>query len=222
MLKFFLCSVLAMTAFTIVPAEARLPDGLTKECLDFIASLPKNVDYGFIQAPEDWDHPDHSPKIPVFYYTERLAALQASSIVPIAYYNGGPGSSSHSAYQFFKTDHEISLALLSFPPAKNVPFLYIDQRGTGCSGSLPNVPITLAGAERLGRYGTRNTVYDSEAIRAKLFPDGRKWKLFGQSYGTAIVHRHISLAPYAVEKAFAHGLSMMSEGFRWSEFRLIS
>lgn len=190
-----------------------LPSDLSKECLDYIKAMPPELEYDFIQVPEDWDHPETSPKLHIFYYTPKLHELEKLNITPIAYYNGGPGSPSHNIYEYFKK---------YTPLAEGVPFLYIDQRGTGCSSLYPEVPVTLEGAKRIGLYGTRNIVRDSEAIRKHLFKDHRKWRIFGQSFGGYIVHRYIQIAPEAIEKAYAHGASLMTDGIAWGMARMAS
>jgi pimeloyl-ACP methyl ester carboxylesterase len=189
-----------------------LPPGLTKDCTDYIAKMPKELEIDFIKVPEDWDHPDTSRPIYIFYYAPNLHELAQMGIKPIAYFNGGPASPSHGIYEFFK----------DFKPAQGIPFLYLDQRGTGCSGQYPNVPVTLPGAEKIGLYGTRNIVRDAEAIRKHLFPDNRKWSIFGQSFGSLIVHRYIATFPGSIDKAFAHGASLMDDGIEWVVDRALS
>lgn len=190
-----------------------LPSDLSTDCLAFIDQLRADkAEFGFIQAPEDWNHPEGSPKLHIFYFGANPEALGGNGSTPIVYFNGGPGGTPHHAYTVFKT----------FPAAAGIPFLYIDQRGNGCSSPYPTVSTNLAGAVRLGRYGSRNIVHDAEAIRHTIFPDGRRWSVFGQSFGAAIVHRYIAIAPGALKKAFLQGDSLMNDGIAWSEDRMLS
>src|SRR5205085_324026 len=93
-----------------------------------------------------------------------------------------------------------------------VPFVFIDQRGTGCSDPYPqgHTPDVLA---RLAHYGSAEIVADAEAIRVSLI-GGAPWKIFGQSYGAYIVHRYVALASDSVVSASAHGDAIMNDPLR--------
>jgi hypothetical protein len=177
-------------------------------CKAFQESLPENFTRGFLTVPENWDQPK-GRQIKVFYYGNLTSKPGAGA--PVIFYNGGPGSDSHGSYESL---HE---------SAKNhgLSFIYLDQRGTGCSDPYP-IKANHETAQRLTRYGTRSIVLDSEALRRHLFPSGEKWKIFGQSYGGAIVHRYTGLAPEGVVAAYAHGFSVMKDPMEWLKLRLLS
>lgn len=161
-----------------------------KDCKDFIAELPDTYFYDWIQVPEN-PSDVNGPQIYVFYY-----GLKKLSENVVAFYNGGPGSDSHGS--FFGFEYEIKNRKLE----KSVSFIYIDQRGNGCSSAYP----TNANSNDILRarwYGSTSIVHDSEAIRRKLFGE-KKWKVFGQSYGAFIVHRYASLFPESLKAAYAH------------------
>ncbi|MBL7715067.1 MAG: alpha/beta hydrolase [Bdellovibrionales bacterium] len=195
---------LGATAF----AAAGVPPGASAKCTKYVQGLPAEIETDFIMVPEDWDNPTASPLIPIFFYAPDLYQNQKW----IAYFNGGPGGSTHGIYAYFKK---------YTPLSAGVPFLYIDQRGTGCSGSFPEVPVTLEGAKRMALYGTRSIVRDAEAVRRHLLKD-KPWGIFGQSYGGYIVHRYIALYPKSVEHAVVQGASLMDNGIRWVETRLLA
>jgi pimeloyl-ACP methyl ester carboxylesterase len=133
----------------------------------------------------------------------------------MVYFNGGPGAPSHGIYEYFKENPK------EYPLALDIPFLYLDQRGTGCSGELPQVSTDLIGARRMALYGTRNIVRDSDAVRRKLL-GGRPWNAFGQSFGGYILHRYMAMFPNSLENVFIHGSSLMNNGTEWVEYRISS
>src|SRR6185437_2571077 len=113
------------------PSHAHLnpPDHLSEECTNFLRFElfdQPGLTYDWITVPEDWDHPDSSPKIHVFYY--RWKKLQADGREdPIVFFNGGPSMSSHTSEETFQAN----------PAAAELDLIYIDQRGTGCSDPYP-------------------------------------------------------------------------------------
>ncbi|MBC7457783.1 MAG: alpha/beta fold hydrolase, partial [Bdellovibrionaceae bacterium] len=126
----------------------------------------------------------------------------------------GPSSSSHSSFS------TISKAKNFFDHNNKTSFVFVDQRGTGCSDGYPdaNVPNLL---ERLRYYGTRGIVSDSEYIKQKIYPN-KKWNIFGQSYGAFIVHRYAILNIGSVNGALAHANTINSDGYERVKNRIAS
>lgn len=175
------------------------------ECENFIRTLPPGTPHGWLEVPENWSLPT-GRKIKIFYYAFHLK--ENPQAAPLVYFNGGPGGSNHGMHNYLANKSEF----------RKVPFLFIDQRGTGCSTPLPQQEFTRRGVQQTALYGARSIVMDAEAIRKKLFGD-KPWRIFGQSYGSVIVHRYLELAPESVMAAFAHGMSIMTDGIAWTEMR---
>lgn len=172
-----------------VPARVYVPD---EECREFIRSLPPHYRYAKITVPENWGEP-RGPQIEVFYYwnTGNFAGR-----TPIAFFNGGPTYDSHATFAAMKDAIE----------RHRVPFVFIDQRGTGCSTPYPR-ELNEATVKRLGHYGSAAVVRDADAIRARLFGH-QKWRIFGQSAGGWMVFRYLELLPENIEAAYAHGAAL--------------
>lgn len=179
------------------------------DCADFVKKLP-GFTAGYLDVPEDWDQPETSPKIKVFYYWRKASDKAGENRAPVVFYNGGPGSDSHGSAQL--------LAPLDF--TKKSAFVFFDQRGTGCSTPFPT-ENDEATAARLTKWGSRGIVGDSEAVRKHLFGN-RKWRAYGQSYGGQITHRYIEIAPEGLDRAIIHGHSVMSDGIGWLVERIRS
>ena len=177
------------------------------ECSEFQANLPKNYVSGYISVPEDWNNPAGT-KINVFYYGKKDPK---NALPKIAFFNGGPSRSSHGSFDILE----------SHPESQNINFIYIDQRGTGCSDPYPE-GISSEVAKRLTHYTTRSIVNDAEAIRKTLVGKNGKWKIFGQSYGSMIVHRYVSIYPESIDTAYAHGFAIMTDQVEWIKERILS
>ena len=177
------------------------------DCAEFISTLPKDFFTGYVSVPEDWNN-ESGRKIDIFYYGRKNPNNHLASV---AFFNGGPSSDSHGSYELIK----------NHPESNKVNFIYIDQRGTGCSDPYPN-ESTIESAKRLTHYTTRSIVKDSEEIRKKLLGKNTKWKIFGQSYGGMIVHRYISMFPESIDKAYAHGYAIMTDQIEWIKYRILS
>lgn len=174
-------------------------------CTAFRRTLPASMLQGFVEVPEDAANPA-SPKLQIFYWGRIIPGADT-----VVFHNGGPASDGHGSYDL----------LLRQPGARNLSFIFIDQRGTGCSTAYPSLyePETLA---RLKHYGSRGIVHDSEAVRAKVLGPNGKWKVFGQSYGGKIVHRYLTMTTEHLLGAYAHGYSIMSDGDEWMVMRIQS
>lgn len=177
------------------------------DCSEFISKLPSDFYNAYITVPEDWNNPNGN-KIEVFYYGRK----DPKQIRPtIAFFNGGPSSSSHSSFEVIEGHAE----------SKNINFIYIDQRGTGCSDPYPD-GNTVESAKRLTNYTTRSIVKDAEKIREAILGKNSKWKIFGQSYGGMIVHRYISMFPNSIISAHVHGYAIMTDQNEWMKLRILS
>jgi pimeloyl-ACP methyl ester carboxylesterase len=176
-----------------------------EDCADFIAQLPPDSIHGSIGVPENWNDLD-GKKIDVFYYGFNFQ--KNPGVAPLVYFNGGPGASAHSMHRY----------LARKPDFEKIPFLFIDQRGTGCSTPLPEAVFSPEGIQKMALYGARAIVEDAEAIRKFVFKRV-KWRIFGQSFGGLIVHRYLELHPEGLTHAFSHGASLMTDSILWTEYR---
>jgi len=196
------------------PIPTAATDTSNASCDAFIQKLRSGFKSDHITVPEDWSHPDDSKKIQVFYYWRHAVPVQGGKPtvkIPVVFFNGGPSSDSHSSSEFLESQNFTG----------QVPFIYIDQRGTGCSDLYPD-SLDDATAMRLSHYGSEAIVRDAEAIRQKIFGRDVRWRIYGQSYGALIVHRYLEIAPEGVEKAIAHGFSIMSDPIQFTADRIAS
>jgi pimeloyl-ACP methyl ester carboxylesterase len=173
-------------------------------CEEFKAEIPLYYKKGTIQVPEDWDHPT-GKKISVFYYGN-----WSNKETPVVFFNGGPSADSHISFGQFTINSQ----------THNAPFIFIDQRGTGCSSPYPEIK-QLNEVEILRFYGSRAIVKDAEAIRNKIIPN-RKWKVYGHSYGGLIAHRYLEVAPNFLEGVFIYGNSVMKDWNQFYKLRILS
>ncbi len=168
----------------------------TKEerCQERIAQLPSDYIHGWLEVSEN-PSDDSSPKINIFYYGRVKADKNSPQDVTI-FYNGGPGGDSESSFS------RLNSIQLKDAEKNKANFLFIDQRGNGCSDFYPQGQ-TEDVLQRLANYGTRGIVADSEALRKHLLGN-QKWRIFGQSYGAYVVHKYAIINPESVSKAYAH------------------
>jgi pimeloyl-ACP methyl ester carboxylesterase len=172
-------------------------------CDQFRAKIPAGWFQDWIEVPEDPSQSD-GQKIRVFYYGKLVPG-----ITPSVFFNGGPAESSHGSFGLYNSAHDYFTALPAYPKEiGKSSFVFIDQRGTGCSDFYPqpegqNQFPTRSYLERLSHYGSQGIVADAERLRAKIWA-GRKWIAVGQSYGAHIVHRYVVSAPEGLKAAFAH------------------
>jgi pimeloyl-ACP methyl ester carboxylesterase len=197
---------LASATQTVPPRRPQPPFQVSAQCETFLKSLPEDVIYQWVQVPEDYSRP-LGKSIFVFYYAYHLQDHPQSA--PIAFFNGGPGGVSHGLVPRY---------LAAKPQFKKSSWVFIDQRGLGCSSPLPAQEFTRRGVAHTALYGARSIVYDAEKIRRQLLQD-RPWRIFGQSWGAFIVFRYLELAPQRILAAFAHGHSIMRDGITWTEMR---
>ena len=178
------------------PGEEVPQTAPTKEerCKDRIAALPQDYIHGWLEVPEN-PADQSSPKINMFYYGRLKADKNLKQDVTI-FFNGGPGGDSESSFL------RLSQLQDKDPDKNKTNFLFIDQRGNGCSDFYPQGQ-TEDVLHRLAFYGTRGIVADSEALRKYLIGN-QKWRVFGQSYGAYVVHKYAILNPESISKAYAH------------------
>lgn len=185
------------------------PAEYEEQCLSFIKTIPNDYVKDWVLVPEDYQNPN-GYKIKVFYYGK----IQPG-VTPIVFFNGGPGGNSHSSFNVLtKTKTGFSKW------DKGTSFIYVDQRGTGCSDAYPEGK-TPAVIRRLANYGSHEIVLDSEVIRQNLFGN-KPWKIFGQSYGAHIVHRYLVDAPHGIVSAHAHANTITSDPVERFANRLLS
>ena len=185
-----------------IPAEA------SRECRNFITSLPSEYKWGFIKVDEKWDQAN-SKKINVFYYYYDGAPKNPENI-PYVFFNGGPSSDSHGTLRMFQNNAE----------ARATTAVTLDQRGTGCSTQYPK-PTSLDMTDVTRYWGTESIVRDAEALRTHLFKN-RKWKIFGQSYGALISLRYLENFPESIYSANIHGFTVMKSTKDFLTKRILS
>lgn len=200
---------------TSAQAETVFPKGFkpSDSCKSFIESIQNKYDYGWVQSkaiPSD----SNSEDIFVFYYYVKTSLVNGQLKNPIAYFNGGPGFDSHGQSQM------VEVARITSQIKTELNFVYIDQRGTGCSSGYPKGSSEKVLQELLN-FGSKGIVHDAELIRQKLI-GSRQWKIFGQSFGAYIVYRYLNEAPASVSKAYAHGNAIGISDADRSYFRILS
>ena len=151
------------------------------ECEKFVTSLPQEYQRGYVEVPVDYSVPS-GKKMNIFYFTKIKNGQK-----PIVFINGGPSSANRDFGTFAEIENRFNFAMV-----------YIDQRGTGCSGESPTVTDAKS-ANLIGLYSARNIVRDHEQVRKKLFGKQSKWTVVGQSYGAIVADRYISMYPNSVE-----------------------
>jgi pimeloyl-ACP methyl ester carboxylesterase len=185
-----------------IPSRQEVADGVIQfddACEEFRKKIPSDWTQGLIEVPEN-PADENGQKIKVFYYGKIK-----EGVTPVVFYNGGPTYDSHSSFSILSKAQPIS------DPNGVISFVYVDQRGNGCSDYYPqgNDEATM---KRLSHYGTRGIVADSEAIRKKLLGD-KPWIAFGQSYGSFIVHKYAMVSPENLTAAFGHASVITTDGF---------
>jgi pimeloyl-ACP methyl ester carboxylesterase len=193
----------------VIPTPEEVKSGkippARKTCEEFRAGLPEDWFQELIEVPEDPAQPQ-GRKIRVFYY-----GMIHRGTVPTVFFNGGPNDDSHNYFALFKS-------LPAFQDS--ISLIYIDQRGTGCSDPYPKGKETET-LQRLRFYGSQGIVADAEAIRAKVWA-GKKWNVFGHSYGAFVVHRYWVQAPDAIRASFAYAGALSPDPYERTKNRLLA
>ncbi len=198
--KAVLISTIFISSCYSLAANDKLSDK-NAECQDFVKSISDTHNYGWLNVAET---PENLNQVSIFYYFNKSASLKN----PVIFFNGGPGSTSHSN---MKTYENIKNKI-------DIDFIFMDQRGTGCSSAFPK-GIDSQTIEKLKWYGSAGIVRDAEELRKYLIGD-RKWKIFGQSFGGHVVHRYIEMFPESILKAYAHGFAIGQTDFDASYARI--
>lgn len=184
-------------------------------CTSFKSSLPRDWFQQTLEVPENPEVPD-GQKIHIFAYGK----VNPHS-VPSIFFNGGPGADSHSSFRVLRGNQSVR------DSSKKISFIFIDQRGNGCSDFYPQSNALTANTisnetlQRLSHYGSREIVSDAESLRRQLFQN-KKWNVFGQSYGAFIVHRYVLEKPDSVHAALAHANVIQSDPFERMKQRIAS
>lgn len=181
----------------------------SSKCEIFKAKIPENWVQNTIVVPEDYANPE-GEKIEVFYYHRHLKTTD----IPVVFFNGGPFSNSWGASTL------LSQALNFYSEWGSINFIFIDQRGTGCSSKAPS-GITKSSLQRQSLYGSNEIVLDAEEVRKTILGD-KPWKVFGQSYGAHIAHRYSILRPESVISFHAHGNAITATAEERFEMRIRS
>lgn len=194
-LKWFLLFILTIFSSSI----------FAETCEEFKSEIPGYYKKGTIEVPEDWDNPV-GKKIKIFYYGN----WSSKKITPIVFFNGGPSSDSHISFSQFTINSK----------THNAPFVFIDQRGTGCSSAYPKIK-SVDDVATLRFYGSRAIVKDAEAVRNKIIPN-RKWKVYGHSYGGLIAQRYLEVAPNFLLGVYVYGNALMKDWNQFYKLRMLS
>ena len=192
----------SVPATTVNIFQQAIPD-----CDEYLQELRENdFVYDWLTVPESFGN----QQIKVFYY---YRAPLLNNVV--LFHNGGPASDSHGSYGIFDDK------LKQYNLGEKISFVFMDQRGTGCSSPYPqgSTPEIL---KRLQAYGSRNIVEDSEALRKVLLGENKPWKVFGQSFGAYIVHRYAAMYPESLVKAYAHAGTIISDPIQRLAMRIFS
>ncbi len=183
----------------------------SKECLEFLNHPPvANLTYQTFLVPENWDDIASSKFIHVTVIRRPPINPASAFAIPVVFFNGGPGSDSHSSISILGKNKNYD----------DFDLYFIDQRGTGCSESPPVESDPIKTINRSAFYGASSIIKDAEVIRKTYFKD-KPWRIFGQSFGGLIVYKYLMLAPEGVDAAFVHGMSLQSNPRAWTENRLL-
>lgn len=191
---------------------------INESCKSFIEEIKNDYEFGWIQAnrniyPELNSNLDTLGKVYIFYYFIKRPAAQRLKN-PILFLNGGPGFSSHGQQQLLNS------ATSKLLPNSQFDFIFMDQRGSGCSSPYPT-GVTLEVIQSLKSWMSDAIVSDAEILRKNLIGQ-QKWKIFGQSFGSYIAFRYIENFPNSLLKVFTHGNAIGITDFERSYNRIYS
>ncbi len=170
-----------------------LSDLSKQNCVNLVQALNKvgGIKSFYAQVPKNWTE-EKGAKIPLFVWVRQGDAKYP----PLLLLHGGPAASSAGFPAKFAD-------LIKKYPGDVVS---LDQRGgNSCSsdftGSLPIASYTYLQAT--------NIVNDLEYLKRVYFGN-RKWRAFGQSRGSLVLHLYLNYFPSSLESVHAHGWSLMS------------
>ena len=189
--------------FNIFVNVAMAESELSSNCQFFVNSLPKGYKWGFLPVSEG--NKGSNKKISIFYYYSPQALVSKS---PIVFVNGGPATNSHDSAR----------ALLAKSESKNLPWIFFDQRGTGCSTPFPEIE---GGLKRLESWGAYNIAQDMEALKKLLIGQSKKWQVFGHSYGGLVTYWYLIQFPSSVSSAHVYGYSFNDNPIDWVKSKLL-
>ena len=185
------------------------PISINQECKQFVKSIEQTHNYGWLNVAET---PANKNRISVFYFYSKTATL----INSVLFFNGGPGLSFQNHFKSLEESKKKAIT----DKKSDIDFIFMDQRGTGCSSVFP-LGIDDHTIEKLKWYGSAGIVRDAEVLRKTLIGQ-RQWKIFGQSFGGYVVHRYIEMHPEAISKAYVHGYAIGQSEFELSYARILN
>jgi pimeloyl-ACP methyl ester carboxylesterase len=145
-------------------------------------------------VPLDHARPDDRT---IGVFTREVTAVGGEDRPYLVFFQGGPG---------FEATRP------STPPSgwlkralKDFRILFLDQRGTGRSTPVGDIPgdSPEAQAEYLSHFRADAIVRDAELIRRELGVE--RWAILGQSFGGFCVMTYLSFAPEGLSEAFITG-----------------
>ena len=146
-------------------------------------SLEANIEKGYAQVPRFYKAPD-GEKIKVFWWKRKGSD---PSYPPLVHIHGGPGN-----------DSSLVFARLRHTLLQNYPgdFIAWDQRGEGCSKTLPG----NLRPENYAPYRANEAVEDIEYLRKNVF-QVPKFRIYGQSRGSWFSWLYLERYPDSIESA---------------------
>jgi pimeloyl-ACP methyl ester carboxylesterase len=145
-------------------------------------------------VPLDHAKPDGQT---ISVFTREVAAVGREDKPYLVFFQGGPG---------------FEAARPSGPPSgwqkralDDFRLLFLDQRGTGRSTPVGEIPGETPGAqaEYMTHFRADSIVRDAEHIRRELGVD--RWAVLGQSFGGFCVMTYLSFAPEGLSEAYITG-----------------
>lgn len=187
-----------LSPFLVFAQNTEMNPFTRKQCEDFKKQLAADarVTVSELQVPKNYKFP-HKEKINLMYWT-RAALVETTQYPPLLLIHGGVGGNSSGLFTWKKIMDEYPGTIVS-----------LDLRGEGCS----NFFKYLRPANQFGDVTIQATVQDLEVLRKTLYGE-KRWRIFGQSRGSAIAHRYLERFPDSLESVHAHGLAMQDrQGF---------
>src|ERR1700710_1566305 len=149
-----------------------------------------------VTVPLDHARPDGEQ---ITLFAREVAVPDGRDRPFLLFLQGGPGQESPRPVPATETPGWLFRAVRDFR------VLLLDQRGTGRSSPVPELPGLSPDqqAERFALFRADAIVADAEMLRAHLGID--RWSLLGQSFGGFCALRYLSVAPDAVREALFTG-----------------
>lgn len=163
---------------------------LTDTCKKHLILLPDTAKVGFLKVPFKPDSISSYIYIHYYYFGD----IKNRERKNVLFFNGGPVASSHNLYT----------SLLEKEDHYKVNFIFMDQRGTGCS-TTTDIESQNWKRQFSTFWNSDDIVRDSEALRKILLKD-QQWSIMGQSYGALIGARYVELHPESLKSAHLLGI----------------